>query len=148
MRRVLAEHHFVHRLGWLRASVLGANDGLISTASLVLGVGSAALSPHGTLSAGVAGLVAGASVPVILIFVSPTDLLMPLVAVVSLVFLAALGAAGAKAGGAKMLVPSVRVTLWAPAFSAAGAKHLAPGGRLKAGAARASVVKIRRVPSV
>jgi VIT1/CCC1 family predicted Fe2+/Mn2+ transporter len=192
--------------------VLGANDGLISTASLVLGVASAATSPHGTLLAGIAGLVAGAmsmaageyvsvssqadsetadlkrekrelqaspehetaelaqiyvgrgveavlarrvaeqlmvkdalgahardelgvasvtmarpvqaalasaacfsagaSVPVLLILVSPTDLLMPLVAVVSLVFLAGLGAAGAKAGGAKMLVPTVRVTFW------------------------------------
>ncbi len=212
MRSPQTEHHFVQRLGWLRASVLGANDGLISTASLVLGVASAATSPHGTLLAGIAGLVAGAmsmaageyvsvssqadsetadlkrekrelqaspehetaelaqiyvgrgveavlarrvaeqlmvkdalgahardelgvasvtmarpvqaalasaacfsagaSVPVLLILVSPTDLLMPLVAVVSLVFLAGLGAAGAKAGGAKMLVPTVRVTFW------------------------------------
>jgi len=35
------EHHFIHRAGWLRAAVLGANDGLISTASLIVGVAAA-----------------------------------------------------------------------------------------------------------
>ncbi len=47
------------RIGWLRAAVLGANDGIISTASLILGVASAATSPGQALVAGVAGLVAG-----------------------------------------------------------------------------------------
>jgi VIT1/CCC1 family predicted Fe2+/Mn2+ transporter len=60
MRRLHKEHHLVSRLGWLRASVLGANDGLVSTASLVLGVASAAASPHDIILAGIAGLVAGA----------------------------------------------------------------------------------------
>lgn len=58
MRHV--ERHRTHRVGWLRAAVLGANDGIVSTASLVLGVAAAGASSQGILVAGVAGLVAGA----------------------------------------------------------------------------------------
>ncbi len=54
------ERHRTHRIGWLRAAVLGANDGIVSTASLVLGVAAAGASSQGILIAGVAGLVAGA----------------------------------------------------------------------------------------
>ncbi len=54
------EHHFVHRIGWLRAAVLGANDGIVSTASLIVGVAAAAVDRDSLLIAGVAGLVAGA----------------------------------------------------------------------------------------
>ena len=54
------EHHRVHRIGWLRASVLGANDGIVSTASLIIGVAAAGASESSILLAGVAGLVAGA----------------------------------------------------------------------------------------
>ncbi len=54
------ESHRTHRIGWLRAAVLGANDGIVSTASLVLGVASAGANSQGILVAGVAGLVAGA----------------------------------------------------------------------------------------
>jgi VIT1/CCC1 family predicted Fe2+/Mn2+ transporter len=54
------ERHRTHRTGWLRAAVLGANDGIVSTASLVLGVAAAGASPEGIVIAGVAGLVAGA----------------------------------------------------------------------------------------
>jgi vacuolar iron transporter family protein len=54
------EAHATHRLGWLRAAVLGANDGIVSTASLVLGVAAAGTSAQGILIAGVAGLMAGA----------------------------------------------------------------------------------------
>lgn len=54
------EQHLIERIGWLRAAVLGANDGLISTASLIVGVAAAATSRHEILVAGVAGLVAGA----------------------------------------------------------------------------------------
>ncbi len=54
------ESHRVDRIGWLRAAVLGANDGLVSTASLVVGVAAAATSHSGILIAGVAGLAAGA----------------------------------------------------------------------------------------
>lgn len=54
------ESHRVDRIGWLRAAVLGANDGLVSTASLVVGVAAASTSHGGILIAGVAGLAAGA----------------------------------------------------------------------------------------
>src|SRR3954468_21911180 len=54
-----SEYHRTTRIGWLRASVLGANDGILSTASLVLGVAAAHASHSNVLVAGVAGLVAG-----------------------------------------------------------------------------------------
>ncbi len=54
------ETHLIDRIGWLRAAVLGANDGIISTASLVVGVAAASTKPSDVLVAGVAGLVAGA----------------------------------------------------------------------------------------
>lgn len=54
------EQHRTDRIGWLRAAVLGANDGIVSTASLVIGVAAADASPHDILLAGVAGLAAGA----------------------------------------------------------------------------------------
>jgi VIT1/CCC1 family predicted Fe2+/Mn2+ transporter len=53
-------HHRIHHTGWLRAAVLGANDGIVSTASLVVGVAAATVDRSGVLIAGVAGLVAGA----------------------------------------------------------------------------------------
>lgn len=55
-----SEIHMVHRIGWLRAAVLGANDGLVSTASLVVGVASAGSGRPEILIAGLAGLAAGA----------------------------------------------------------------------------------------
>ena len=54
------ENHAVARIGWLRAAVLGANDGIVSTASLIVGVAAAAATKQPILVAGVAGLVAGA----------------------------------------------------------------------------------------
>jgi VIT1/CCC1 family predicted Fe2+/Mn2+ transporter len=54
------ERHRTHRIGWLRAAVLGANDGIVSTASLVVGVAAAGSSHGAILVTGVAGLVAGA----------------------------------------------------------------------------------------
>jgi VIT1/CCC1 family predicted Fe2+/Mn2+ transporter len=212
MSRLHTETHLVERIGWLRAAVLGANDGIISTASLILGVASAAASRTDILLTGVAGLVAGAmsmaageyvsvssqadtehadlarekreladdpafereelaelyvargvevglarevakqlmaedalaahardelgissistarpvqaalasaatfslgaAAPLLLVFVSPSSVLIPIVAVGSLLFLAILGAVGAKAGGAGLLKPTVRVTFW------------------------------------
>ena len=206
------EGHLVDRIGWLRAAVLGANDGIISTASLILGVASAAASRGDILLTGVAGLVAGAmsmaageyvsvssqsdtehadlarekreladdpafeqeelaqlyvargveeglardvarqlmakdalgahardelgiseittarpvqaalasaatfsvgaAAPLGLVLVSPSNVLIPVVSVGSLLFLALLGAIGAKAGGAGLLKPTVRVTFW------------------------------------
>ena len=64
MSRPHVEHHLVQRMGWLRAAVLGANDGIISTSSLILGVASASASSsvhQQALVAGLAGLVAGAA---------------------------------------------------------------------------------------
>lgn len=52
--------HYVHRTGWLRAAVLGANDGIVSVSSLILGVAAATPDPGAVLVAGVAGLTAGA----------------------------------------------------------------------------------------
>lgn len=54
------EQHRVHRSGWLRAAVMGANDGIVSTASLLVGVAAADVAHGDVLIAGVAGLVAGA----------------------------------------------------------------------------------------
>ncbi len=54
------ERHRTDRIGWLRAAVLGANDGIVSTASLVVGVAAAGAGQHSILVTGVAGLVAGA----------------------------------------------------------------------------------------
>jgi VIT1/CCC1 family predicted Fe2+/Mn2+ transporter len=212
MSRLHKENHLVARIGWLRAAVLGANDGIISTASLVLGVASAASTRNEALVAGVAGLVAGAmsmaageyvsvssqsdtesadlaretrelaveperetdeltevyvargvevglarqvarqlmakdapgahardelgisetttarpvqaalasaatfsvgaAAPLVLVLVAPPTLLLPVVAVGSLLFLAVLGAVGAKAGGAGLLKATIRVTFW------------------------------------
>jgi VIT1/CCC1 family predicted Fe2+/Mn2+ transporter len=58
--RLHTERHLVSRIGWLRAAVLGANDGIVSTASLIVGVAAASAATSDVLIAGVAGLVAGA----------------------------------------------------------------------------------------
>ncbi len=60
MRPVHTERHLIDRIGWLRAAVLGANDGLVSTASLIVGVAASAAGTSEILVAGSAGLVAGA----------------------------------------------------------------------------------------
>lgn len=212
MSRLHSETHVVERIGWLRAAVLGANDGIISTSSLVLGVASAAAGQSEILLSGIAGLVAGAmsmaageyvsvssqadteqadlarekselaaqpefekeelaqiyvargvepalarqvaeqlmvkdalgahardelgishitmarpvqaalasaatftvgaAAPLLLVLLSPAHLLIPAVGLGSLVFLAVLGAIGARAGGAAILKPTLRVTFW------------------------------------
>ena len=212
MGRVHRESHLVERIGWLRAAVLGANDGIISTASLILGVAAAAAAKSDILLAGIAGLVAGAmsmaageyvsvssqsdteqadlarerlelskdpefekeelaqiyvargvepqlarevalqlmvkdalgahardelgfseittarpiqaaltsaatfsigaAAPLVLVLLSPSTLLMPIVSAGSLLFLAFLGFLGAKTGGAEILKPIVRITFW------------------------------------
>lgn len=60
MRSLHRERHQIQRIGWLRAAVLGANDGIVSTASLIVGVAAAATTKSEILLAGTAGLVAGA----------------------------------------------------------------------------------------
>jgi VIT1/CCC1 family predicted Fe2+/Mn2+ transporter len=210
--RQLPERHFVNRIGWLRAAVLGANDGILSTASLVVGVAAASATQNAILIAGVAGLVAGAmsmaageyvsvssqsdseqadlarerkelnespefeldelaeiyvkrgvdrdlarkvsrqlmakdalgahahdelgiseitaarpvqaaltsalsfslgaAMPVLIVVVSPSSVLVPIVSAASLGFLAVLGAIGARVGGAHILRGTARVTFW------------------------------------
>jgi vacuolar iron transporter family protein len=206
------EHHLVDRIGWLRAAVLGANDGIVSTASLIVGVAAAAVTQSSALIAGIAGLVAGAmsmaageyvsvssqsdteqadlarerkelsdnaefefdelteiyvkrgvdqalarqvaqqlttkdalaahardelgiseataarpvqaaltsaasfavgaAMPLLMVVVSPTGALVPIVSGASLLFLALLGGIGARAGGANVLRATARVTFW------------------------------------
>ncbi|QOY54245.1 VIT family protein [Candidatus Sulfurimonas marisnigri] len=206
------EIHRSHRVGWLRAAVLGANDGIVSTASLIIGVAAANTSHEGVLLAGVAGLVAGAmsmaageyvsvssqsdtenadlalekkslekdfefeknelaiiyeergvepllaqqvaeqlmehdalgahardeigitehgnaqpvkaafssagtftigaALPLVVAWLVPVNLLIPLVAVSSLVFLTLLGGIAARAGGASIIMGAIRVTFW------------------------------------
>lgn len=60
MSRLHSENHLVSRIGWLHAAVLGANDGIVSTASLIVGVASASTGSGQVLVAGFAGMVAGA----------------------------------------------------------------------------------------
>lgn len=207
-----SENHLVSRIGWLRAAVLGANDGIVSTASLIVGVAAASATRNEVLVAGVAGLVAGAmsmaageyvsvssqadteradlererkelsedgaaehdelagiyvsrgltaelarqvadqlmakdalgahardelgisevmtarpiqaalasaasfsvgaAAPMLAVLVSPGSLLVPIVSAAALLFLAVLGAIGARAGGANVVRATVRVTFW------------------------------------
>jgi VIT1/CCC1 family predicted Fe2+/Mn2+ transporter len=206
------ERHLVSRIGWLRAAVLGANDGIVSTASLIVGVAASAAASSEVLVAGIAGLVAGAmsmaageyvsvssqadtekadldrerielatqpameheelaaiyvkrglapelarqvadqlmakdalgahahdelgiseistarpiqaaftsaatfsvgaALPLLMVVVSPANLLVPLVSAASLVFLALLGAIAARTGGSNILRATLRVTFW------------------------------------
>jgi len=206
------ESHLVSRIGWLRAAVLGANDGIVSTASLIIGVAAAAAKPSDILLTGIAGLVAGAmsmaageyvsvssqadtesadlarekrelssdpvsehaelagiykargldaelasqvatqlmardalaahahdelglvpggharpiqaaftsaatfsvgaAMPLLMVVVAPTEMLVPIVAAASILFLALLGAIGAKTGGAGIGKAMLRVTFW------------------------------------
>ena len=212
MSRLHVENHQVSRIGWLRAAVLGANDGIVSTASLIVGVASAAAPASQVLVAGIAGLVAGAmsmaageyvsvssqsdtenadlarerqelktqpefereelaqiyvkrgletelarqvadqlmakdalaahahdelgisemttarpiqaaltsaatfsvgaAMPLLMVLASPASMLVLAVSLASLLFLALLGAIGAKAGGANILRATLRVTFW------------------------------------
>ena len=212
MSRLHEERHLVSRIGWLRAAVLGANDGIVSTSSLIVGVAAASAASSEVLVAGIAGLVAGAmsmaageyvsvssqsdteqadlareraelasqpayereelaqvyvargverdlalkvadqlmakdalgahardelgiseattarpiqaaltsaatfsvgaAMPLLMVVVAPASLLVPVVSIASLLFLALLGAIGARAGGADVVRATVRVTFW------------------------------------
>ncbi|HEY2447186.1 MAG TPA: VIT family protein [Rhizomicrobium sp.] len=211
-RSLHREHHLIARIGWLRAAVLGANDGIISTASLIVGVAASAAAEREVLIAGIAGLIAGAmsmaageyvsvssqadtekadlarereelrtddafehrelaaiyvkrgldkdlanrvarqlmakdalaahardelgiseittarpiqaavasamtftigaALPLLMATISPSTYLVPAVSVASLLFLALLGAVGAKTGGADVFIAMTRVSLW------------------------------------
>jgi VIT1/CCC1 family predicted Fe2+/Mn2+ transporter len=139
--RLHQESHFVNRIGWLRAVVLGANDGIISTASLIIGVDRAlarqvaeqltandALTAHACDELGISEITAarpvqatlpavatfsaGAAMPLAMVLVSPASALVPIVSAASLGLLALLGAIGAKAGGSSILRATARVTFW------------------------------------
>ncbi|MEQ1654007.1 MAG: VIT family protein [Hyphomicrobium sp.] len=212
MSRLHRENHLVSRIGWLRAAVLGANDGIVSTASLIAGVAASNAAHGAVMIAGIAGLVAGAmsmaageyvsvssqsdtenadlarerkeledmpeheldeltgiyvargveqklarqvaqqlmakdalgthareelgimettaaqpvlaavtsaatfaagaAIPLLAAFATPVDKMVVVVTAASLVCLAGLGAIGAKAGGAGILKPTLRVTFW------------------------------------
>jgi VIT1/CCC1 family predicted Fe2+/Mn2+ transporter len=56
-----SEHHFIHRSGWLRAAVLGANDGIISVTSLIMGMAASGATAHTLLITCIAGLISGAT---------------------------------------------------------------------------------------
>jgi len=83
------ERHRTERIGWLRAAVLGANDGIVSTTFAV-----------------------GAALPLITSLVAPAPHVVPVVAGTSLAFLTALGALSARTGGAPVLKASARVAFW------------------------------------
>ncbi len=131
------EVHYVLRSGWLRAAVLGANDGLISTASLVVGVAAASAGRGEILTAAFAGWAAGAmsmaagefvSVSsqadleaadlerekraLMAAFLSPPGTTIEAVSAATLIFLLVLGAPGAWLGGAKIVWPALRVGFW------------------------------------
>ena len=128
-----SEMHRSHRVGWLRAAVLGANDGIVSTASLIIGVAAAssahdALGAHAKDEIGISEstraqpiqaafssaitFTVGATLPLAAAWVVPGNHLIFVVAVSSLVFLALLGAIAASAGGASMAIGAMRVTFW------------------------------------
>lgn len=105
------ERHFVVRVGWLRAAVLGANDGILSTDEL--GISDAiSANPIEAAMTSAATFSSGGILPVLAALVAPRDILVPAVFGVSLAILALLGAVGAKAGGAAILKPTLRVAFW------------------------------------
>lgn len=85
------ERHRGNRIGWLRAAVLGANDGIVLTASLAVGVAAAGTSREG---------------------IPPAAHIVISVSGASLAFLAALGFAAARVGGANVWVGASRITFW------------------------------------
>ncbi|WOI39193.1 VIT1/CCC1 transporter family protein [Alteromonas sp. CI.11.F.A3] len=130
-----SEIHRSQRVGWLRAAVLGANDGIVSTASLIIGVAAASTSHDGILLAGAAGLVAGAMSMAAGEYVSVSsqsdtenaDLAIEKKSLeqnfeseieeLAKIYEgrglnAALGATAARVGGASITVGAIRVTFW------------------------------------
>jgi VIT1/CCC1 family predicted Fe2+/Mn2+ transporter len=116
---VRKENHKIQHIGWLRAAVLGANDGIVSTAGLVLGVAATQVSRGSLVVAGVAGLVVsalsfalGAALPLAVVALAPERSMAWAVAASALVALVFLGGLAAQTGGAKLLPGVVRVSFW------------------------------------
>ena len=111
----LAERHLVARIGWLRTAVLGANDGILSTASLILGVAAAAGTRPAIVIAAIASAVSfalGAALPLLIVILVPMRWLIATETIGALLFLALLGAIGGAAGGANVWRSATRVTFW------------------------------------
>lgn len=106
-----SENHRTERIGWLRAAVLGANDGIVSTASLVVGVAAAETSRGSILVA----------LPLVATFLTPVAGIPWVVSVTSIGFLAFLGGISAHAGGAPVGKGVARVSLWGALAMAATA---------------------------
>lgn len=112
MKTLHSETHRINRIGWLRAAVLGANDGIISMASLLIGVAAANSSYQTILIAGVAGWIAGAILPLLTIFIVSKTYLVISIAVGAVFFLALLGIIAARVGGSSLILGSTRVVFW------------------------------------
>lgn len=113
------DSHFIHRSNWLRAAVLGANDGIISISSLAIGVAAASSSREPIMLATVAGLVAGALsmaagglLPLMVALLAPVPLMEYALYLVTIVALVILGAVSAKAGGSGIGKAVIRVVIW------------------------------------
>jgi VIT1/CCC1 family predicted Fe2+/Mn2+ transporter len=104
------EFHRTDRVGWLRAAVLGANDGIVSTASLIVGVAAAEPEKGGVLVAGIFAV--GAALTLLLVLWVPPAKLVWVVSGASLFFLALLGGLAARAGGSPVFKSVTRVTFW------------------------------------
>jgi VIT1/CCC1 family predicted Fe2+/Mn2+ transporter len=125
IRKNREEKHRSGRAGWLRAAVLGSDDAIVSTASLMIGVAASSASKEAILVAGVAALarplqaawISAASfasfavIPIAALLVASEALRIPAIAAASLVSLAALGALGGHLGGAPLGRAALRVTL-------------------------------------
>ena len=109
------EKHYVMRSGWLRAAILGANDGILSTASIVIGVAAASETRDPIVLAGVAGLVAGAlsmAAGEYVSIIGDVDFMVYLQYVFTIVFLALLGSVAARTGGSNIGKAVLRITFW------------------------------------
>ena len=118
MPRAKTETHLVSRVGWLRAGVLGANDGILSTTRLIVGVASASGDKSAVMVAGLAGLVSaatfasGAALPLLVAATVTEARVLMGVTLATLLALVALGAIGAGIGGAGIMRGAARVTIW------------------------------------
>jgi len=109
MNGVKSENHFVKRSAWLRASVLGANDGIISTTSLAIGVAAASVARDPIILATLAGVVAGALSMAVF---APLKQMIFFQYGFSILFLALSGTLAAKVGGSSIGKSVWRICVW------------------------------------
>jgi VIT1/CCC1 family predicted Fe2+/Mn2+ transporter len=112
------EQHRQHRVSWLRASVLGANDGIISTSSLIIGVVAANLAYQSILITALSAVssafsfTASASLPLSILLFARHENIALMVMLVTVLILGMLGAISRFLGGAKLYKGILRVTFW------------------------------------